>query len=207
MTRYLTAWTNSGPFSFVCSYAKELNTPFLIRTYDHKGAVDNPSLKNCRIWQAARATSAAATFFDPIQIGRQNFVDGGTGMNNPVEHVLNEAKSLWPDTPIQCIVSVGTGKADLKDFGENLKEIVETLQRIATETDLTHQRFLANCKYYGLNGRYFRFEVQQGLGNVNLDEHEKIGTIEIASVRYLGTEETKACIESFISVGPPDHCR
>ena len=47
-----------------------------------------------RIWEAARATSAASSFFDPIKIGQfgEEFVDGAVGANNPVAQLWNEAK-------------------------------------------------------------------------------------------------------------------
>lgn len=35
----------------------------------------------CSIVQAARATSAASTFFRPLSIGLDSFVDGGLGYN------------------------------------------------------------------------------------------------------------------------------
>ena len=31
--------------------------------------LDDPMLEICKIWEAARATSAASTFFEPIEIG------------------------------------------------------------------------------------------------------------------------------------------
>ena len=128
--------------------------------------MDSLAGSECTIWQAARATSAAATFFDPIQIGRQTFVDGATGLNNPVEQVLEEAKSIWPDAiqkgRIQCLISVGTGVPDLKDFGDNLKEVVETLKEIATETENTERRFYGTHELLGIGDRYFRFNVHKG---------------------------------------------
>ncbi|KXX77753.1 Calcium-independent phospholipase A2-gamma [Madurella mycetomatis] len=54
--------------------------PTLFTTYD-----TSSSLGGCTIWQVARATSAATTFFKPIRVGRDGieFVDAGFGHNNP----------------------------------------------------------------------------------------------------------------------------
>ena len=49
------------------------------------------------IWEAARATSAAFGFFDPISTGKygQEYVDAGLGCNNPVQEVWMEAQDIW----------------------------------------------------------------------------------------------------------------
>jgi patatin-like phospholipase/acyl hydrolase len=51
-------------------------------------------LKSAKIWEVARATSAAASFFDPIKIGSHGtkFLDGGTGANNPIYEMWMLAK-------------------------------------------------------------------------------------------------------------------
>ncbi|KAH0538896.1 hypothetical protein FGG08_004552 [Glutinoglossum americanum] len=193
--------------TFVCCFTKGLNTPRLIRTYKQPFEVRSLSLQDCTIWQAARATSAAASFFDPITISRQEFVDGATGMNNPVEVVLDEARNIWPDaiSRIQSIVSIGTGRADLKGFGDNVNEVIETLKSIATETENTEKRFFKSHKLIGLEGRYFRFNVEQGLGDVQLDEHEKTPEIEEASEAYLGLPRTSEDVQAFVKAPRPDY--
>ncbi|KDR66798.1 hypothetical protein GALMADRAFT_29105, partial [Galerina marginata CBS 339.88] len=72
--------------TFVCAknaHNMDGNIPVLFRTYkSHKVH------SNCKIWEAARATSAAPTFFKRIEIGRnQPFIDGGLGRNNPSQVV------------------------------------------------------------------------------------------------------------------------
>jgi predicted acylesterase/phospholipase RssA len=192
----------------VCAFTKALNTLVLFRTYTTDDAVNALSSSECTIWQAVRATSAAATFFDPIEIGRQQFVDGAIGLNNPVEVVLDEAKSIWPDAipRIQCIVSIGTGVPDLKDFGDNLKEVVDTLRAISTETEKTERRFFNYHKLIGIDGRYFRYNVQQGLGEVGLDEHEKLDKVEAATEYYLGIPQIKETIDAFVNTRSPSSC-
>lgn len=191
----------------MCAFTKALNTPVLFRTYTTDTAVDALASSECTIWQAARATSAAPTLFNPIEIGRQHFVDGATGLNNPVEVVLDEAKAIWPDaiSRIQCIVSIGTGVPDLKDFGDNLKEVVDTLKAISTETEETEKRFFKYHRNLGVGDRYFRYNVQHGLGDIDLDQH-KAAQIEAATERYLQIPQIKGTIDAFAAVRAPNTC-
>lgn len=69
-------------------------TPF--RSYEVR---ENKSF-NCKIWEAARATSAAPTFFKRIDIGypgeEVSFLDASLGYNNPIKQVLDECKVIFP---------------------------------------------------------------------------------------------------------------
>ncbi|KAM7214398.1 hypothetical protein V8F06_010236 [Rhypophila decipiens] len=193
---------------FVCANSKTLNQPVLIRSYKTDSSVNYISTAKCRIWEAARATSAASTFFDPIQIGTQQFVDGATGMNNPVEMVLSEAKAIWPDDArdrIQCLISIGTGVPPMKDFGGNLAEIANTLKSLATDTQRTAERFYQNHAELGVgDGRYFRFNVDNsGLSDVRLDEQEKKEQIVAATEMYLEQGYTQSLVSDFLRARAP----
>jgi predicted acylesterase/phospholipase RssA len=66
----------------------------------------------CPIWQAARATTAAPTYFPPAWVTLPSpaewYIDGGVTQNNPSPVALKEAKELWKAK--RCfLVSVGTG--------------------------------------------------------------------------------------------------
>ena len=80
--------------------------PTLFRSYQ----CEDHDASECTIWEAGRATSAAPTFFKPIQIGRGVFVDGGLAHNNPSEIALTEAQKIWKSAKRFCLVSVGTGR-------------------------------------------------------------------------------------------------
>ena len=100
-----------------------------------------------KIWEAARTTSAASLFFDPIAIGPENrlFTDGGTGANNPIRQLWTEAKEIWSAEPleenIRCIISIGTDIPSLKKFGKGILDLGKSLLSIATETETTAELF------------------------------------------------------------------
>ena len=65
----------------------------------------------CR--DAARATSAAPTYFEPkplnIDAAQHVLIDGGVFMNTPSVSALAEAKRLFPGEQIK-VLSIGTGE-------------------------------------------------------------------------------------------------
>lgn len=67
--------------------------------------------------------------------------DGGVLTNNPSALGLHESKLLWPDTPIQCVVSLGTGRYDPMEEGlespeySSLKKKLYQIMISATDTE------------------------------------------------------------------------
>ena len=100
------------PTFVVAQTAYDANArPTIFRTYS--GAQIRAS--ECGIWEAARATSAAPTFFKPLTIQRPRpaimYIDGGMGHNNPSEIALEEARKLWPACTKFGLISIGTGQS------------------------------------------------------------------------------------------------
>jgi predicted acylesterase/phospholipase RssA len=152
---------------------------------------DEPNIRTT-ICQAARATSAATTFFDPIRIGDRSFADGGLGANNPVDEVEGEAANIWCSGTgdlkplVKCFISIGTGNPGKKAFEDSIvKFLGQTIVNIATETENTEKKFIARWAKHFDEKRYFRFNIDQGLQGIGLDEYKKKGAMEAATAAYL----------------------
>lgn len=101
----------------ITSYDLHGGTPYFFK---HSKAKENPAERDHLLWQAARATSAAPTYFEPYKMTGEGFktkslVDGGMFANNPSMCAYAEAmKHKGRDQDI-LMVSLGTGD---EDFGE-----------------------------------------------------------------------------------------
>jgi hypothetical protein len=161
------------------------------------------------IVEAALATTAAPTYFSDAIIQGSRFVDGAIGANNPVIQVEEEAADLWCEETgnvkplIKCFISMGTGHPGIRSVSEKgLKSLVETLQKVATETEATNQQFEGRWREH-INGpvpRFFRFNVTNGLENVRLAEFDEEDLIRVATLTYMQERNTigkvTACVEN-----------
>jgi predicted acylesterase/phospholipase RssA len=125
------------------------------------------------ICEAALATSAATTLFDPVSVGDRSFADGGLGSNNPVDEVEGEASNIWCSETgdlkplVKCFISIGTGNPGKKKFKKSMvKFLSETVVQIATETENTEKKFIARWAKHFDEKRYFRFNVEHSAGNI-----------------------------------------
>lgn len=146
---------------------------------------------DCSIWEAVRATSAAPLFFEPLTLeaSRATFVDGAVRANNPVEQVTSEARRLWPDRSIGCLVSLGTGVTLPQGFNPNksrLHEILQSLADIATDANTKAREFRDTREGRELvrSRKYFRYSVPQGMGEVDLADFERIPYVESITLPY-----------------------
>ena len=159
------------------------------------------------IWEACRATSAAATFFDPVSIGPfgEEYIDGATESNNPIERLLEEARRVWQDIDARmgCILSIGTGQSPLTSWGENALEVVDTLKGLATETEKTEKRFRMSIQGGKWSNLYFRFNVERGLEKIGLGDHNKKAELAAATRAYLDNDDIQKRIASFLETIAP----
>ncbi|KAG9662106.1 ankyrin, partial [Aureobasidium melanogenum] len=193
-----------GTKVFVCCTSGETSQTTLLRSW-HTTRGDPDLYKTVRIWEAARATSAASSFFDSISIGepKQRFLDGGTGANNPVHHVWGEAVDCLPHREslpdnLGCLISIGTGQPGYRPFEETVVGIGKALLNIATGTESIANQFQREKSELFENKTCFRFNVPRGLGDIGLAETEQLAAIKSMTADHLQTEAVQAEIRSCV---------
>ena len=197
----------------MCATSKGVSLPFLLRSYPPTR--ESTDLYHVtKIWEAGRATSAASSFFDPIAIGSlgQEFLDGGTGANNPVLQLWNEAADIFCDgsssrlyKDLRSIVSIGTGISDLTDFGDDPLAIAKTLLDMSTETQTTANDFHRAHSDLDDEGKYHRSNVARGLATIGLEEADEAKRIKELTDAYLTEQSTHNLTRSYKAVSVYSH--
>ncbi|KAI9811698.1 MAG: hypothetical protein M1826_003109 [Phylliscum demangeonii] len=182
--------------------AHDMTHPRLFRTY---GAREHASA-NCKIWKAARATTAAATFFKRIVIGQEEFIDAGIKCNNPAILLLSEARTVFgDDRPLNCLVSIGTGHPGViglpkpDTFQKILPTaVINVLKKIATDCEGTAHDL--SERFANAASSYFRFNVTHGAGSISLEEWRKMGEVITHTRAYLKETAVSASINAVVSL-------
>ena len=189
---------------FVCAVPQQdvraRTGPRLFRTYK----VRANATFNCTIWEACRATSAAPTYFESIKIGeegeQETFLDGGLGYNNPVEQVLEEARRIFPGRKVACVVSIGTGVANVISFPDSPKtsplKLINALKNMATESDTTAERM--HQRFQNVKDTYFRFSVDRGLQGIELEEWNELPKVRTFTTEYISQHSLSAQIDKVV---------
>ena len=87
---------------------------------------------------------------------------------------------------VKCFISIGTGNPGKNLFRNKLPKFLgETVMQIVTGTEAIEKKFMARWDKHFDEKQYFRFNVEQGLQNIGLEEYRKKGVIEAASEGYL----------------------
>ena len=87
--------------TLIMAYDLSEGMPEMIRSFADEGCYP--------AWVAARATSAAPTYFSPCEYAGKLLVDGGVIANNPATYAYFEAKKLYPECERFHILSISTG--------------------------------------------------------------------------------------------------
>jgi hypothetical protein len=155
-----------------------IEPPYLFRSYDHHANVPKAGKKRnpfelnpgysqrIPIWQVARATSAAPTYFNPITIEGRKYGDGGFGSNNPIYLMYNEVSQMNGNnkSSVGLLVSIGTGQSPppsryVTGVFKRFYTYLKTAKQLAADSEETHQKMLQDREDDERAPPYFRFNV------------------------------------------------
>ena len=181
----------------------------LLRSYQ----IEEPSQRNykCFLWEAARATTAAPLFFDKITLSDSGavFVDGAMRLNNPIYELVREAERINHPASIGCILSLGTGWSNPTSLEDpKLHNLVRACAKIALGAQEKAEEFLHDSRGTELwkAKKYFRFNVEQGVQDIKLNEWKESEKMDAMTTSYLSrkdkAEELQACARSLLNPSP-----
>ena len=160
------------------SQGKSKNDPFLFRSYEHAPSgrdwERNPGPGHAiPIWKVGRATSAAPSYFEPMEIDDHDFLDGGMGCNNPSWEAYQEVKIMQnqSEDSISLLLSVGTGVSEYdlgggKGWTKKLQTL-RVLPKVVADARSQHQ--MMQQLEDSDKVPYVRFNVPKELGSLKLD--------------------------------------
>ncbi|KAI5100350.1 calcium-independent phospholipase A2-gamma, partial [Silurus meridionalis] len=166
---------------------------YVFRNYNLPVGVRSHYRGGCqhKLWEAIRASSAAPGYFQEFALGTDLHQDGGLLINNPTALAIHECQCLWPGTPLQCVVSLGTGRFESASKNTTYTSLKTKLTHVissATDTEEVHTMLDALLP----PNTYFRFNPYM-TEDVALDEsrREKLNQLLAEGVRYLECNEEK----------------
>lgn len=196
--------------AFVCTMPEQRHKETVrLRTYD----VTGDKYPNCLIYEAARATTAATTYFKPMPIKdeegkEEKFVDAALGTNNPISILWDEAVNLFGNKRrLGCVVSLGTGSRKVemapggKKFIEKTKFLIsafKVMKEIGTDSEKDHERWQA--KFEEFDNTYFRLNVDGGAQGIELSDWKKIGQLKARTRKYLQNSRVEKMIDDLAEV-------
>jgi hypothetical protein len=179
----------------------------LFRTYDHhrrrlapvedqEDRRPNPMEKlgpadSSLIWQVARATSAAPTYFNTIKIGEDEYGDGGFGSNNPSTLLFWEVSQMNHniDAANALSISIGTGITRFTRFQEGpiRKPIgwLHAAKKVSTDCEKDHFEML-KITSSGRKYPYHRFNVPEKATDPDAQPLSRWEHIKSSSKKWFG---------------------
>jgi patatin-like phospholipase/acyl hydrolase len=191
----------------VTSYDLQTRTPWFFAR--HKARAD--AAYDFPMKFAARATSAAPTFFEPARLdtptGPEGLVDGGVFANNPTMCAWVEALKLHGPNVETLVVSLGTGQRTkplpyAKAAGWGLANWAKPILDVVLDgvSDTVDHQMDQLCNRDGGVRRYYRFqtELPDGVGAMDDASPEHVRQLQAAAqsiVREQGDQLDDLCAQ------------
>ncbi|KAK0514422.1 hypothetical protein JMJ35_003039 [Cladonia borealis] len=186
---------------FVLSSQASTGTPFPLRSYDNPQS-PCPTI-DCKVWEAARATTATSPFFRQFGIEASGSIEfGASEFYNPIDNVWNEARILWPGRKI-ISVSIGAGAAPRNKFSGELGASIEVVARASAHAEGITHTFELQQTGTSMESSLYRFSAPT-LANIGLEEHDAVADVEAATQSYLRSMEMqdplRRCVDDLFEI-------
>ncbi|KAG9079751.1 hypothetical protein FRC06_007510 [Ceratobasidium sp. 370] len=177
--------------------------PHVMRSYLRK---DQPTTDKVKIWEAARATSAAPAFFSPIAIGDLGvvYVDGAvSGHCNPSVLAREEAEQMWPGREIGLLLSLGTGSPTEVSLSGQVSSKLIGFIGLSANTIQVHEAVARSYNQTHESGHspYVRLSVENTIDKIRMDDFEKMPQIASATATYLAKETSAQLLAHAVELG------
>lgn len=163
---------------------------------------------------ALRATTAAPTVFKPVLMGGELYCDGGIVASNPTAVAIHEARTIFPNVPIELVVSCGTGA-----FVEEKSEprigwdgIIGQIVNSATDGEQTHHVLedilgQGSTAHLGRSSvsktKYYRFNPIIGTADmfpIDGTDPEKLEELSKITTAYMNEPEQRTKLDEIVSI-------
>ena len=189
----------------------ECEVPTMVTTYD----IQNRRTVFLKSWHAdhqpvlcrdaARATSAAPTYFEPKPLDTGNvasvLIDGGVFMNSPSVSAYAEAQKLFPQDPI-AVLSLGTGELtrpipydEARTWGSALwvMSLLDCMfDGVSKAADHQMQLFLGE--------RYYRLQTSLDTASDDMDDASKENIGNLKKIARELIKQNEAALEQFFAM-------
>ena len=211
-------------YRFGTTFLSELLKPTLIPTYElslrslfffrsYRGVKN--SAYDFPLTDVTRATSAAPTYFEPMEVTardgkKYHCIDGGVVLDNPTLSAFIEAKKLWHvDTTNTLVLSLGTGThtaplafSDFKDRG--LLPWVKPLITIMMEGSVSAVDYQMRTLFESNNSGDNYLRIEPALigvdGSMDCTDSENIQKLLKLTQEHLARPEVSTKLDAFVEL-------
>ena len=162
---------------------------------------------------ALRASTAAPTVFKPVMMGGEMYCDGGIVASNPTALAIHEARTLFPDVPVEMVVSVGTGGFLEQKSPPRIgwDGIIGQIVNSATDAESIHhilEDVLGDTAIIGKGSsffqtKYFRFNPILGMPDefpIDVTDPDKLARLRTITREYMAEPEQARKIEQISAI-------
>ena len=154
--------------------------------------------KDCKIYEAARATSAAPTYFDSFLFDDKCLLDGAVIANNPSLFAYSEARKLYPNCKKFHILSLSTASGLYTyQYGQELQGAVAWAKHIWQVYQSGQHRLTDEVLAAAADVEYTRIDTNTNHEKISMDDTRTASVLKIEEIGKEIVEQGHQNLENF----------